>query len=156
MGGERKTFPQRPYDLAVTWPASTDELEFWVLSIGTVAVGLCYGAGESGRRRRGIFDECGCHAVTTKRGWPVDFGTSLSGPYLQPAPDDIVLFSFSSHYSIYFSSTRFLACVATLFHLVCRLIYFFFFWRALYFQQGFFLLVDFLGLGDKRVPVLLA
>lgn len=38
----------RVYDLVVTWLVSTDELEFWVLSIGTVAVGLREKVGADG------------------------------------------------------------------------------------------------------------
>lgn len=137
----------RAYDLVVTWLVSTDGLEFWVYRLER-SQSDCYGAGESGRGWRGIFDECGCHAVTTRRGWKVDFGTSLSGPYLQPALDDIVPFLLFDLFSPAFD---FLLASRPCF--ISPSVKFF---PGVPYISSKVLPRRFVGLGNERVPVLLA
>lgn len=100
------------------------------LSIGTVAVGLLWGGRKWARMERYLWRmrvSCGDDETRLEsRFWHESFGplfATCSGRYC----------AFFPLRSI-FSCVRFLACVATLFHLALGLI---FSWRALYFQQGF-------------------
>ena len=107
----------RVYDLVVTWLVSTDELEFWVLSIGTVAVGL--------REKVGADGEVSLTNAGVMRWRRNEAGKSILTRVFRP-----LFATCSGRYSVFPRFELFspaldflLACIATLFHLALNLLF---------------------------------